>query len=179
MTVLDAIPVSESIELRALARPDIGRFWEMIEGNRAHLETWFTWAESATFESTHDFLEEQIVQHAEGRMANYGIWWNGRLAGKIDLRNLEAPAETNVGYFLAAFARGNGVMTASLRALARAAFTSLSVYRIELVAALGNMESRRVAERAGFAFEGIARARVIVHGKLHDAAVYARISTDP
>jgi len=179
MNVVESIPVSETVELRAVARPDIGRFWEIIERNRPELETWLTWAESATFETTRGFIEEQIVQHAEGRAANYGIWWNGRLAGKIDLRNLEAPAETNVGYFLAAFARGNGIMSASLRALSRAAFTSLGIYRIELVAALANMESRRVAERAGFRFEGIARARVIVHGKLHDAAVYARIASDP
>jgi len=174
-----SIPVSEAIELRALERPDIGRFWEIIEANRAHLARWFPWADAATFESTRAFLEEQIAQGTEGRVATYGIWWNGRLAGSIGLRNLDAPAETNVGYYLAAFACGNGIMNASLRALARAAFAHLGVQRIELVAALGNLESRRVAERAGFVFEGIARARVIARGRLHDAAVYARLATDP
>jgi ribosomal-protein-serine acetyltransferase len=178
MNVVDAIPVSETIALRALERAEIGRVWEVIERNRTHLARWLTWAESATFETTRAFLEDQIAQHEDGRIAIYGIWWNGRLAGSIALRNLEAPAETNVGYYLAEFACGHGVMSASLRALANVAFTSLGVYRIELAAALGNMESRRVAERAGFVFEGIARARVIVHGRLHDAAVYARIATD-
>jgi ribosomal-protein-serine acetyltransferase len=179
MNVIAVIPVNETIELRAIARPDIGRFWEMIERNRAFLARWLTWAESATFESTRAFLEEQIAQHGEGRIAVYGIWWNGRLAGSIDVRNLEAPAETSVGYYLAEFASGHGVMNASLRVLARVAFETLGVHRIELVAALGNLESRRVAERAGFRFEGIARGRVIVRGALHDAAVYARIASDP
>jgi len=179
MNVIAVIPAGEEIELRAVARPDIGRFWELIERNRAHLARWLTWAEAATFESTRAFLEEQIAQHGEGRVAIYGIWWNGRLAGSIDLRNLEAPAETNVGYYLAEFACGHGVMHASLRALASAAFEALGVHRIELVAALGNLESRRVAERAGFTFEGIARGRVIVRGALHDCAVYARLASDP
>jgi len=179
MTVIDAIRVSETIELRAIARPDIGRFWEVIERDRVHLERWLGWAQAARFESTRIFLEDQIAQHAEGRAAHYGIWWNGRLAGAIGLRNLDAPAETSVGYYLATFACGNGIMTAALRTLTRTAIERLGVYRIELVAALGNMESRRVAERAGFVFEGIARARVIVHGKLHDAAVYARVASDP
>jgi ribosomal-protein-serine acetyltransferase len=172
------IPVSATIELRALERAEIGRFWELIEHNRTHLARWLTWAESATFASTHAFLEEQIAQHAEGRVAIYGIWWNGRLAGSINLRNLEAPAETSVGYYLAASACGHGVMTAALDALARAAFAQLGAHRVELVAALGNVASRRVAERAGFVYEGIARARVIVRGRLHDAAVYARIAGD-
>ncbi len=179
MNAAATIAVSEAIELRAVARPDIGRFWEMIEQNRTHLARWLTWAESATFASTRAFLEEQIAQHGEGRVAVYGIWWHGRLAGSIDLRNLEAPAELNVGYYLAAFACGHGVMNAALRALTAAAFETLGAYRIELVAALGNVESRRVAERAGFRFEGIARGRVIVRGALHDAAVYARIASDP
>jgi ribosomal-protein-serine acetyltransferase len=178
MNGIAAIPVSATIELRPLARADIGRFWEMIEQNRAHLARWLTWAETATFESTHAFFEEQIAQQAEGRVAIFGVWWNGRLAGSIGLRNLEAPAETSVGYYLAAFACGHGVMTAALDALARIAFAQLGAYRIELVAALGNVESRRVAERAGFVYEGIARARVIVRGRLHDAAVYARIASD-
>jgi len=179
MSVPVSIPVGAAIELRALERPDIGRFWELIERDRAHLARWLTWAEAATFESTCAFLEDQIAQAADRRIATYGIWWNGRLAGSIGLRNLEAPAETDVGYYLAASACGHGIMHASLRALVDVAFATLGVHRIELVAALGNLESRRVAERAGFRYEGIARGRVIARGQLHDAAVYARIATDP
>jgi len=179
MNVIGVVPVDETIELRPIERADIGRFWELIERNRAHLARWFAWAETTTFATTRTSLEEQIAQHGEGRAAAFGIWWNGRLAGAIGLRNLDAPAEVSVGYYLAAFACGHGVMHASLRALTRVAFADLGIERIEIVAALGNYESRRVAERAGFVYEGISRARVIARGLLHDAAVYSRIASDP
>ena len=178
MTLLETITVSAETELRAIERADITVFWELIDRNRAHLSRWFPWAETASYESTRLFLEEQRVRHARGVDAAYGIWHRDRLAGSIGLRNLEQPSAANVGYYLDEFALGRGLMTTSLRALAEAGFVSLGIHRVELVAAIGNLASRRGAERAGVQFEGIARSRVIARGELHDAAVYARLATD-
>jgi ribosomal-protein-serine acetyltransferase len=178
VNVVDTIPVAEGIELRAIAAADFGRYWELIERNRAYLARWLAWAPAASFESTCAFLGDQAERHAQGQVATYGIWIDGRLVGSIGLRNLEQPAELNVGYYLAEIAQGRGIMSAALRALCAVAFETFGAQRIELVAALGNLASRRVAERCGFRFEGIARGRVVARDRLHDAAVYARLATD-
>ncbi|MGL5096173.1 MAG: GNAT family N-acetyltransferase, partial [Planctomycetia bacterium] len=55
------------------------------------------------------------------------------------------------------------------------AFAETNLVRLEIVAAVDNHASRRVAEKAGAVFEGIARRRLLVHGASHDAAVYSLV----
>ena len=47
--------------------------------------------------------------------------------------------------------------------------------RIEVLVAVGNVASRRVAEKSGAVYEGTLRSRLLVHGTRHDAAMYAFI----
>jgi RimJ/RimL family protein N-acetyltransferase len=52
-------------------------------------------------------------------------------------------------------------------------FESLPVDRIEIHAEPGNAASRRVAERAGFTFEGVLRSYFVNKGVRRDAASYS------
>jgi RimJ/RimL family protein N-acetyltransferase len=45
--------------------------------------------------------------------------------------------------------------------------------RLEIVAAVENIPSQRVAEKAGAIREGIARSRLFLNGRFHDAAVFS------
>jgi RimJ/RimL family protein N-acetyltransferase len=65
-----------------------------------------------------------------------------------------------VGYWTVAAARGQGVATRATQVLARWAFAEVGVERLEWVAEVGNVASRRVAEAAGFTIEGTLRARL-------------------
>ena len=51
----------------------------------------------------------------------------------------------------------------------------MKLKRIEIVAAVENDLSQKVAERAGAYKEGIARNRLLIHKRFHDAAVYSFI----
>ena len=62
--------------------------------------------------------------------------------------------------------------------VARWAFESVGLERIEIVAATGNHASQSVAERVGATREGIARKRLNVHGVQHDAVVFSLIRGD-
>jgi RimJ/RimL family protein N-acetyltransferase len=55
------------------------------------------------------------------------------------------------------------------------AFANTEIERIEVVAALKNGRSQRVAEKAGALREGIARSRLLLQGQFHDAAIYSFI----
>ena len=64
---------------------------------------------------------------------------------------------TEIAYAVAPEARGFGVAAEAVDALAIALILEHGFQRIELRVAAGNTASRRVAEKAGFTYEGLLR----------------------
>ena len=64
---------------------------------------------------------------------------------------------TEISYAVAPDARGFGVAAEAVDALAIALILEHGFQRIELRVAPGNTASRRVAEKAGFSYEGLLR----------------------
>lgn len=96
--------------------------------------------------------------------------------GVIEIRPLnEFTGE--VGYHTAPWARGKGITTDALIAVTQWAFGE-GFHRIEVKAYVENVASRRVAEKAGFIFEGVARGALHRGNEFHDLAVYARLASD-
>ncbi len=91
--------------------------------------------------------------------------------GLNQLRPLHRVA--NLGYWVRTSAAGKGVATAAVQRLAEFAFRETNLVRLEIVVALGNTASQRVAERVGAIREGVAHDRLYMHGAPHDAVVYA------
>lgn len=86
-----------------------------------------------------------------------------------------------LGYSIHPDYHGRGLATAAVRATLPFVFdpAGLALERLEAVAAVENTASRRVLEKCGFTFEGIARGYLILSGKRVDHARYARLHTDP
>ncbi|MGC4749079.1 GNAT family N-acetyltransferase [Micromonospora sp. DT201] len=102
-----------------------------------------------------------------------------RYAGTIDLRLSPTDALlADVGFMTAPAARGRGYMPAALVALSAWGCTTLGLARIEWKANVGNTASRRVAEKAGFTFEGTARDGVQHRGERVDVWVAALLAKD-
>ena len=83
-----------------------------------------------------------------------------------------------VGYWLAADARGGGHATRAVRLACRWAFDSLGLERIDLLAAAGNIPSQRVAERAGFTREALLRAHTRGPNGREDMVAYGLFADD-
>ncbi|MFC4148196.1 GNAT family N-acetyltransferase [Micromonospora mangrovi] len=99
--------------------------------------------------------------------------------GSIDLRLSPAdPLQGSVGFMTAPHARGRGYMPAALAALTAWGFTTLGLARIEWRALVGNTASRRVAEKAGFSFEGTARNGLPTRDGRGDGWVAALVAGD-
>jgi RimJ/RimL family protein N-acetyltransferase len=76
-----------------------------------------------------------------------------------------------VGYWVAPQARGRGVATAAVRLLSAAAFEQLDLIRLDLIVAVGNVASVRVAEKAGYTREGVMRSYLATKKNGRDDAV--------
>lgn len=134
--------------------------------------------------------------HEDGRrwMAKARLSWRGvgdecalviadrhddELIGSISINHWQpAYRMANIGYWIRQSRQGQGAAPLAVRMLARHALQSTELQRLEIVAAADNQPSRRVAEKAGARFEGIARSRLTLHGQPQDAAMYSLIAAD-
>ncbi len=80
-----------------------------------------------------------------------------RYIGSIGLHLGPNARRHAVGYLVAPEARGRGVAVRALRLVTRWGFDQLGIQRLALWTLPGNIRSQRVAEKAGFRFEGPAR----------------------
>jgi RimJ/RimL family protein N-acetyltransferase len=98
------------------------------------------------------------------------------IAGVVDIHPDANQGE--IGYALAAEARGRGIATRALRLVTRYALDELRLERLELQIATDNDASIRVAEKCGYRREGILRSLYIKPGRRGDFAIYSRLRTD-
>jgi RimJ/RimL family protein N-acetyltransferase len=102
----------------------------------------------------------------------------GRLAGNVSLHRIDWDhLNAEIGYRVAPWARGRGVATASLAAATDWALGELGLVRVQLLHAVENPASCRVAEKAGYEVEGTLRlAMRYGDGRLYDDHLHAKLS---
>jgi RimJ/RimL family protein N-acetyltransferase len=97
----------------------------------------------------------------------------GELLGATGLRVFRPErASCEIGYWVAAEARGRGLAPRAVAMLAAWALRSLPVKRIELTPDVDNRASHRVAEKAGFSLTG-ERRETFAKGRRWELLVYA------
>lgn len=94
---------------------------------------------------------------------------SGELLGSFDLQECAAEEGPLIGFWVAPGARRRGIAVTAVQRLARWAFEELALPRVRWSAYVGNAPSRRVAERAGFVIEGMARLGLEQRGERMDA----------
>jgi RimJ/RimL family protein N-acetyltransferase len=99
--------------------------------------------------------------------------------GSVDLRvSPHDPAAGEIGYLIAPQARGRGYATAAVRTLTEWGFRELGLARIQWRAEVGNAASWRVAEKAGFAMEGMLRQGHAENGERRDCWIGSLLAAD-
>jgi RimJ/RimL family protein N-acetyltransferase len=124
--------------------------------------------------------ENEISPNAEGEFQ----WIVESPDGDVGWINLTMVSREHsiatIGYAIGEDFRDKGYATSAIRKLQRIAFAKdgLDLDRLEAVAAVENVASRKVLERAGFRLEGIARGYLIVNGERLDHARYGLLRAD-
>jgi RimJ/RimL family protein N-acetyltransferase len=140
---------------------------------------WMPWAAGYTRDKALRWCTEEAYRDPV-REANFVIVpaTTGRLAGVIGISRADwdtGVAET--GYWMGPADRRHGYVTEALREIARYAF-GLGLYRLELLAAVGNDASQRVAERAGFTREGVLRRARPIPGGRSDMVLFSLLKEE-
>ena len=84
----------------------------------------------------------------------------------------------NLGYWVRTSRRGQGLAPRAARLAAKFGLEQLGLLRIEVVIAVGNAASLKVAEKSGAHREGILRDRITVREEVHDAAMFSFVRAD-
>ncbi len=109
-----------------------------------------------TREDAEAFLASSAEEEAAGKSAGFlAVDAAGRLLGSFGVMELDRePGYGEIGYWVAAEARGRGIATRAVRTLTRWAQDELGLTRIEILPHKDNLPSRRVAEKAGYVDTG-------------------------
>jgi len=103
-----------------------------------------------------------------------------RLLGTVGLVRVRWEDLTaEVGYSLAAGARGHGYATRAVELVTRWAFDELGMRRMELTTHVDNARSQAVAERAGYKREGVMRSYRVLRDRRVDLVMFSRLPRDP
>jgi RimJ/RimL family protein N-acetyltransferase/GNAT superfamily N-acetyltransferase len=119
------------------------------------------------------------------RTSGEGVEWaavrrvDGRLIGSFGLKRTDWRGRTSeVGYWIAPWARGEGLAVEGVTAVARWLLLEQRFERLALRAAPGNVASQGVAVKAGFTRECIARNAGFTNDGRVDLVVFSLIPSD-
>ena len=101
-----------------------------------------------------------------------------RRLGRVGI-GMQAAGAAEVGYWVDPAARQRGVASQGVRVLCAWAFATLDLEIIEWRAEVGNIASRRVAEKAGFLIEATLRKRQVHRGTRVDVWVGSLLKGEP
>jgi RimJ/RimL family protein N-acetyltransferase len=130
-----------------------------------------------TVENAREFVEVTAVQdRAEGTGLSTVIEAGGELVGTAGANLRPGRLGPEIGYSVAPWARRRGYAAEAARALAEWAI-GLGAPRVHLYTDVGNGASQAVAQRAGFAPEGIIRSCLPYRdGTRGDAVLFGRLA---
>jgi RimJ/RimL family protein N-acetyltransferase len=169
------------IVLEPYAAEHVNDLVAAVRESRKELMQWLPWChENYGAKDATEWLRFCAHSAAEGLEHQFAVRdENGRFVGGLGLRVHDPRNRVgSIGYWTRSSAVGRGIATAATRIAARFGFAELGLRRIEIFAAPENRASRRVAERAGAQYEGIARNRILRYGVSEDSATYALVPGD-
>ncbi len=170
----------EAVRLRPLRLEDASSIYASIEESRAEIARWMDWCRPGyDLVATEKWIAATARARQDGTGFEFGIFGPQGFLGTIGVNQIN-PHErfANVGYWVRTSATGRGTATAAVKLVAQWAFLSTELQRLEIVAAVDNAASRRVAEKAGAAREGRLRSRICVCGKFYDAFMFSIVRGD-
>lgn len=164
------------IRIRPYKLDDARAVLEAARESLAELQPWMPWCYPGySIEESRAWLTDQVPAFQARTAFEFAIVsGDGRFLGGCGLNQIDAGnGRANLGYWVRSTATRQGVATASVELVRDWGFRNTSLVRLEIVIAIGNVASYRVAEKSGAAREGILRSRLILHGVPHDATMFS------
>ena len=163
-----------NLKLRFQQVSDAKKFWEIL--NNPNFEYFPVRPKSIKDEA--DFLRQNKQKRKERKEFNYSIILRNKIVGAIGIIiDQHRPYIGEIGYFVDEKYWGKGIATKAVLLLEEIAFKKLGIKRIEIIMTKQNISSQKVAIKAGYKKEGIAKKKLLIFGKYLDSYLYAKTNT--
>jgi ribosomal-protein-serine acetyltransferase len=183
----DQVLLSEEITdgivvMRPFHLQDADETFAAVRESLADLKPWMSWAHNGySIQETKEFIRITRARWGEGTLLAFAITdaKSGSVLGGCSLSHIHPVYHLcNLGYWVRTSRRGEGIAVRATTLAARYAFEKVGLIRVEIVMAVNNTASRRVAEKAGAHYEGILHNRMVVGREIYDAHMYSLIPQD-
>jgi ribosomal-protein-serine acetyltransferase len=160
---------------------DAERVYAAIDASRAELAPWMFWlGPHYSFEDCKVFAASHDEAWAKADRYVFLIEEaGGEVRGSCGLSAIDRiHRRANLGYWVDSRHTGRGLATAAARLLARFALEDLRLERVEIIVAVENLASLRVARKLGAREEGVLYRRLRLQERMHDAVSFGLIRED-
>ena len=163
------------ISIRPYRIEDANLVFEAIEESKDDISPWMPWCHSEySIEDSKSYLEISVAGFEKGEIFDFAVMKDGRLVGACGLNQVNSiEGVANMGYWLRSSETGKGIMAKAAKEVIAWAFENTGLNRIEIVAAIGNERSQRVAEKIGARKDAVLAKRVIIDGEPRSAVLYS------
>ena len=174
------LPRQDLIGERIVLRPNAVEFVPYLHEAALHVLAtvgrWMSWCHPQFTEAEalewYRICEKNWDDGTEFEFSIFGL--SGQYLGAAGLNQLNSHHKfANLGYWMSEPQQRLGYAVEAASLVAKFGFNVLGLSRIEIVVAENNLPSRHVAEKSGAIFEGVLRNRLLIHGVLFSAAMYA------
>jgi RimJ/RimL family protein N-acetyltransferase len=169
------------VTLRPFEFGEDNELHKAVEESLTELSPWMSWAnEGYTREVAANFIAITRAQWSNGGMYAFAISdEQNRIVGGCSLSHIHPVYHfCNLGYWVRTSRHGEGIAARATKLVAQFAFEKVKLIRAEIVIAVGNEYSKRVAEKAGAHYEGILLNRMVVGKDFYDAHMYSLLPSD-
>ncbi len=168
---------------RLLLRPmRVGDCFDMNEyARRADVTRYLTWNPHPSVDYTKEYLQYISGHYKLGDFYDWAVVLvsENKMIGTCGFTRFSFPNDSaEVGYVINPVYRGRGIATEALRRVMRFGFDTIGLHRIEAKYIVGNDSSRRVMEKVGMKFEGIARESMKIKECYRDIGICAVLASD-
>jgi len=170
--------VRTRVAIRPLEMRDAPAVYRAVDESRVEISRWMDWCKPTyALADAEEWIRSSLRGRDDGSCFQFGIFDGRRFLGSCGLSNVEAGV-ANLGYWVRTRAAGQGIAPEAARRVIAWGFAHTDLERIEILAAVGNRRSQRVAEKIGAVREGVLRCRLSVFGRRHDAVLYSVVRSD-
>lgn len=173
---------TSNLLIRPFEEKDIDTFVEATLESQTTVGLWMPWCTSTySVQDASAWFDVCTLNLQINEAYDVGIFSmdNNSLLGGISINQINWDHKVgNIGYWVRQSQQKKGIASQAVLAIAQFGFTELKLQRLEIVAVVDNIASRKVAEKVGATFECVARNRLDLFGNAYDAAVYSLIHSD-
>jgi len=181
--MLNNITLTDNVvTLRPFQTADVEPFHLAARESLAELIPWMTWARpDYGLKEVGEYVRTVRSCWEAGTFYAFAVTdaRDGSMLGAASLSHIHPVYHfCNLGYWVRTSRRGQGLAARATRLAAKFGLEQLSLLRVELVIAVGNQASLKVAEKSGARREGILRDRVTVREKVYDGVMFSFVRAD-